>query len=181
MRDTAPRAVSVSSTWLAVRSLFWTIVLPGFFAGYVPWRFFGLNQVRLESIGAAQVPALTCIAAGAALLAICIIEFARSGRGTLSPLDPPRELVVRGLYRHVRNPMYLSVTLIVLGQAMLMRSTALALYSAIWFVGVNLFVIGYEEPTLRQTFGASYDDYTRRVARWIPKLLLVAAVGAGAV
>jgi len=89
----------------------------------------------------------------------------------LSPLDPPRELVVRGLYRYVRNPMYLSVTTIVLGEAMLTRSSALAVYWALWFGSANLFVIGYEEPTLRQLFGQSYEDYTRRVGRWIPKLV----------
>ncbi len=126
----------------------------------------------LAALGPAQLPALLCVGAGAALLAACIVEFARSGRGTLSPLDPPRTLVVRGLYRYVRNPMYLSVTTIVLGEAMLTRSTALATYCVIWFVGVNLFVIGYEEPTLRQMFGASYDDYAQRVGRWIPKRLV---------
>jgi protein-S-isoprenylcysteine O-methyltransferase Ste14 len=171
--------VRSSSVWLAVRSLFWTIAFPGFFAGYVPWRFFGLSQVRPEAIGAAQIPALACISAGAVLLAMCIVEFARSGRGTLSPLDPPRELVVRGLYRYVRNPMYLSVTTIVLGEAMLTRSSALTVYWALWFVFVNVFVIGYEEPTLREMFGRSYEDYARRVGRWIPKLLVVAVVCAG--
>jgi protein-S-isoprenylcysteine O-methyltransferase Ste14 len=157
-----------SSTWLALRSLAWTIAFPGFFAGYLPWRYLGLRELKMEDLGLASIPALVCIGVGAALLAACIFEFARSGRGTLSPLDPPRKLVVRGLYRYVRNPMYLSVTTIVLGEAMLTRSSALAIYWAIWFVAVNLFVIGYEEPTLRQTFGASYDEYTRRVGRWIP-------------
>jgi protein-S-isoprenylcysteine O-methyltransferase Ste14 len=161
--------LGMSSAWLAIRSLFWTIALPGLFAGYLPWRFFGLSQVRPESIGAAQIPALACIGAGVVLLTMCIVEFARSGRGTLSPLDPPRDLVVRGLYRYVRNPMYLSVTTIVLGEAMLTRSSALALYWAVWFACANLFVIGYEEPTLRQMFGRSYEEYTRRVGRWIPK------------
>jgi protein-S-isoprenylcysteine O-methyltransferase Ste14 len=78
--------------------------------------------------------------------------------------------VVRGLYRYVRNPMYLSVTTIVLGEAMLTRSSALAVYWVVWFACANLFVIGYEEPTLRQMFGRSYEDYTRRVGRWIPTL-----------
>jgi len=107
---------------------------------------------------------------GAALLAACIVEFARSGRGTLSPVDPPRHLVVRGLYKYVRNPMYLSVTTIILGEALLTSSSALAVYWLVWFSCANLFVIGYEEPTLRRRFGASYDQYTRRVGRWIPTL-----------
>jgi len=158
-----------SSVWLAFRSLAWALILPGLFAGYLPWRYFGLREVRISGLGLSQIPGLLCVIIGTALLVACIVEFARSGRGTLSPLDPPRTLVVRGLYRYVRNPMYLSVTLIVLGEAMLTRSSALAVYLVIWFTCVNVFVIGYEEPTLREMFGASYDAYTQRVGRWIPK------------
>jgi protein-S-isoprenylcysteine O-methyltransferase Ste14 len=157
-----------SSVWLAARSLLWTIVLPGFFAGYVPWRFFGLGRLRVDMFRATHVLGLLCIGLGAVLLATCIFEFARSGRGTLSPVDPPRQLVVRGLYRYVRNPMYLSVTIVVLGEALLTQSWTLGVYWAIWFLGANLFVIGYEEPTLRRRFGVSYDEYTLRVGRWIP-------------
>ena len=158
-----------SSTWLILRSLLWTIVLPGFFAGYVPWRFFGLGRTGFDVHNAAQLLGLLCVSLGVVLLAGCIVEFARSGRGTLSPVDPPRRLVVRGLYRYVRNPMYLSVTTIVLGEGLLTRSPALGVYWAVWFLGANLFVIGYEEPTLRRRFGASYDDYTKQVGRWVPK------------
>lgn len=159
----------VSSVALAVRSLLWTFLLPGIFAGYVPWRFFGLDRVRIDWSDPIHIVGVSTVGLGAALLAACIFEFARSGRGTLSPVDPPRHLVVRGLYRYVRNPMYLSVTTIILGQALLARSVALAVYWAGWFVCVNLFVMGYEEPTLRDQFGESYDDYTRRVSRWLPK------------
>jgi protein-S-isoprenylcysteine O-methyltransferase Ste14 len=161
-------SLSSSRAWLLLRSLFWTLAFPGVFAGYLPWRYFGLRHTRLESPGAIQLAGLACISAGAVLLAACIVEFARSGRGTLSPADPPRELVVNGLYRYVRNPMYLSVATIVAGEALLARSMALAVYGAVWFVCVNLFVIGYEEPTLRQRFGGAYGEYTRRVRRWIP-------------
>lgn len=155
--------------WLAVRSLLWTVLLPGVFAGYLPWRFFGLAQVRV-TLRPVHMLGLTAIVAGAALLGACIREFARSGRGTLSPLDPPRALVVRGLYRYVRNPMYLSVTLIVLGEVLLTRSLALLTYWIVWFAAVNLFVIGYEEPTLRRRFGAAYERYQREVGRWLPRL-----------
>lgn len=144
--------------------------MPGFIAGYVPWQFLGLAQAQFHLRDPLDLAALSCLTAGTLLLAASIFEFARSGRGTLSPVDPPRHLVVRGLYRYVRNPMYLSVTLILLGEAALTRSAAIAAYWAIWFVFVNAFVIGYEEPTLRRQFGASYDAYTRRIDRWIPKL-----------
>jgi protein-S-isoprenylcysteine O-methyltransferase Ste14 len=76
---------------------------------------------------------------------------------------------VRGLYRYVRNPMYLGVTLVLLGEALLARSTALAVYWLVWFGAVNAFVIGYEEPDLRKRFGESYERYTARVGRWIPR------------
>lgn len=162
------KSSSWSSAWLALRSLLWTILLPGFFAGYVPWRFFGLGRAPFDLFSPASLLGLSCIGLGGVLLAACIFEFARSGRGTLSPVDPPRHLVVRGLYRYVRNPMYVSVTAIILGEALLTRSVALALYWAVWFVGENLFVIGFEEPSLRRRFGLSYDEYARQVGRWIP-------------
>ncbi len=158
-----------SSVWLAVRSLAWTLLIPGIFAGYVPWRYFGLAQVRLDFSSPRHLLGLLCIGLGAVLLGACIWEFARSGRGTLSPADPPKELVVRGLYRYVRNPMYLSVTVIVLGEFLLTGSRGLLLYWAIWFLAANLFVLGYEEPTLRRSFGPAYDRYVLRVGRWLPK------------
>jgi protein-S-isoprenylcysteine O-methyltransferase Ste14 len=165
-----------SSGWsalsLALRSLLWTVLLPGFFAGYLPWRYFGLGRVRLDPHEPLHLLGVVCITIGVVLLGSCIWEFARSGRGTLSPADPPRELVVRGLYRYVRNPMYLSVTLIVFGELLLTRSRPLFWYWIIWFIGVNLFVIGYEEPTLRRNFGASYERYTAEVGRWLPRFSL---------
>jgi protein-S-isoprenylcysteine O-methyltransferase Ste14 len=158
-----------SSVWLGVRSLLWTVLLPGLLAGYVPWRFFGLAELSLDAGDPIQLLGLLCMATGAAFLAACIWEFARSGRGTLAPVDPPRELVVRGLYRYVRNPMYLSVTAIVLGEALLAQSRPLLLYWAACFLAANLFVLGYEEPALRRRFGASYEAYAQRVGRWLPR------------
>ncbi len=163
------RGVRWPTVWLAVRSLLWTILLPGLAAGYLPWRFFGLVDVRLNLQSSVNVLGFLCIVLGAVLLGTCIWEFARTGRGTLAPVDPPRELVVRGLYRYVRNPMYLSVTVIVLGELLLTRSRSLFIYWAVWFIGMNLLVIGYEEPTLRRRFGAAYERYTHEVGRWLPR------------
>lgn len=159
----------MSSLWLALRSLAWAVLLPGMLAGYFPWRYFGLSEVHPDPSNLRDLAGLVCISVGAVLLGTCIWEFARSGRGTLSPVDPPRELVLKGLYRYVRNPMYLSVTLTVLGEVLLTRSRGLLLYWMIWFIGANLFVIGYEEPALRRRFGAAYERYTRSVGRWLPK------------
>jgi protein-S-isoprenylcysteine O-methyltransferase Ste14 len=117
-----------SSVSLTLRSLLWTMLLPGVFAGYVPLRYFDLARAIAGEPGPLQLLGFLLITVGVLLLGTCIFEFARSGRGTLSPLDPPRQLVVRGLYRYVRNPMYLSVTTIVLGEAFAARSQALAIY-----------------------------------------------------
>jgi protein-S-isoprenylcysteine O-methyltransferase Ste14 len=155
--------------WLAFRSALWAL-LPAFVAGYVPWRYFGLSRTALDVTRPTHALGLGGLLIGATLLVACIVEFARRGRGTLSPADPPRHLVVRGPYRYVRNPMYLGVTMIILGEALVAQSVPLVLYWAVWFLGVNLFVVGFEEPALRRQFGAAYDDYRRRVGRWIPRL-----------
>jgi protein-S-isoprenylcysteine O-methyltransferase Ste14 len=155
--------------WLALRSILWTCLLPGVFAGFVPLRFFGLAHVPLTLTNPVHLVGLVAIAVGALLLLTCIWEFGHSGRGTLSPVDPPRALVVKGLYRYVRNPMYLSVTVLVLGEVMLTGSRVLFIYWAVWFVAVNVFVTWYEEPTLRRQFGESYERYARDVRRWLPR------------
>ena len=158
------------AVWLAFRSITWTVLLPGLVVGYVPWRFFGLADVRPSFRSPAHLFGLSCIGLGAVFLGSCIWEFARRGRGTLSPVDPPRELVIRGLYRYVRNPMYLSVSLIVLGEFFLTRSRSLLVYWTVWFIAVNAFVIGYEEPALRRHFGGEYEQYMQQVGRWLPRL-----------
>jgi protein-S-isoprenylcysteine O-methyltransferase Ste14 len=155
---------------VVLRSLLWTLLLPGMVAGFIPWRFYGLSHVHVDVTNPLTILALLLIAAGVVLLLACIWEFAARGKGTLSPLDPTKELVVQGLYRYVRNPMYLSVSTIVLGEALLARSRGLVVYWAIFFVIVNLFVRLYEEPTLRRQFGESYERYQRQVGRWLPRI-----------
>jgi protein-S-isoprenylcysteine O-methyltransferase Ste14 len=164
---TTPRHTSI---WIAVRSVLWTVLLPGVVAGYVPWRFFGLRAVVLAPIDPRRVGGLVVIGGGVLLLATCVWYFARSGRGTLAPIDAPRHLVGQGPYQYVRNPMYLSVTAILLGEVLLTGSRSLLAYWAIWFAAVNVFVIAYEEPTLRRKFGASYELYCQAVRRWIPSV-----------
>lgn len=165
---------AADTTWstvvLALRGLAWVALLPGVVAGYVPLRFFGLNRVQLDVLQPKQVLGLLCVGAGVTLVAACVWEFVRTGRGTLAPVDPPRKLVVRGLYRYVRNPMYLGVATILLGEALVAGSGALFGYWAVFIVAANLFVIGYEEPSLRRRFGDAYDQYTRQVGRWLPRL-----------
>lgn len=163
-----PAPSRVASAWLAVRSLLWAVLLPGMVAGYLPWRFFGLREARLDLGNPLHLVGLLAIVAGTVLLGACIVEFARHGRGTLAPVDAPRQLVVQGLYRYVRNPMYLSVGTILVGELLVTRSRSLLAFAASWFLLVNLMVIGYEEPALRHRFGDSYRRYAGTVGRWLP-------------
>ncbi len=162
-----PRS-SVRVVWLACRSLAWLCLLPGVVAGYVPWRWIGVGRVRLDARAPLHLAGLVLIAAGASLLGWCVWEFARRGRGTLAPLDPPRELVACGPYRWVRNPMYVAVAGILLGELALAPSRALLAYLALAAAAAHAFVVVGEEPVLRRRFGASYDRYAASVRRWIP-------------
>lgn len=121
--------------------------------------------VRPAGIGAAQVVG----ASGAILALSCIVTFVVIGRGTPAPFDPPRRLVVVGPYRLVRNPMYLGAGLALAGAALFYESWALLGYCAAFALVMCLFVVVYEEPTLRTTFGTSYVRYCERVQRWWPR------------
>lgn len=154
---------------LVLRSLFFTLVIPGVVAVLVPYLIVSRGGA---SVAARWTPlqflGLLPIVVGAAILARCIWDFAAKGRGTLAPIDPPTQLVVRGLYRYVRNPMYLGVLVLLLGQAVFYESVPLLQYTAAWVVVVHLFVVLFEEPSLRRRFGDSYAQYTRSVHRWWP-------------
>ena len=155
---------------LALRSLLWTMLLPGLVAGYIPWRFYGLARVQLDVTDPLDLLGLLLLVAGAALLATCIWEFATRGRGTLSPVDPPKELVVQGLYRYVRNPMYVAVTALIAGQGLLFGSVTVLEYGAILWAGFFLFVVAYEEPALGEQFADEYKRYRANVRRWLPRI-----------
>ena len=111
------------------------------------------------------------IAFGLVLLIETFARFALEGLGTPAPFYPTKALVVTGSYRFVRNPMYLAVVTLILGQALVFSSWPLLIYAGIVWLVVHLFVVGYEEPTLRRTFGSQYDGYCRDVRRWLPRLV----------
>jgi protein-S-isoprenylcysteine O-methyltransferase Ste14 len=106
--------------------------------------------------------------AGAVLALWCVLLFVTTGRGTPAPFDPPREVVVRGPYRHVRNPMYVGGIGVIAGAALVLRSPTLLGLAAVFLGLAHLFVILYEEPALERRFGASYLAYRRAVRRWVP-------------
>ena len=140
---------------------------PGVMAGLVPWLI-----TRYDDPGtpAAVVLGSLVAAVGLTALVACFVRFVREGRGTPAPVAPTRELVVGGLYRWLRNPMYLAVAAIILGQAVIFASAGLLVWLAIFGVAVVTFVTAYEEPTLRETYGDSYDAYRAAVPGWWPRL-----------
>lgn len=157
-----------SARFLFFRALLWTVLFPGVVAGFIPWRFFGLREARIT--GLEDVAALVLIGIGLVILLSSIVEFARRGKGTLSPVDPPTQLVVAGPYRWVRNPMYAGVLFILAGESIIVAQPGLLAYAAVLFVIVNVFIARFEEPYLERQFGASYAEYKANVRRWIPRV-----------
>jgi|ERR1051326_3887980 protein-S-isoprenylcysteine O-methyltransferase Ste14 len=156
---------------LALRSIFFALLLPGTVTVLVPYLI--VSRGGAAAFPRFDVPgclSLIPISVGAGILFRCIRDFAVVGRGTLAPVDPPKRLVVQGLYRYVRNPMYVGVLCILFGETLLFRSIRLLCYATSVFVVLNLFVLFFEEPILRKKFGESYNDYCRQVRRWLPRL-----------
>ncbi|HSB19615.1 MAG TPA: isoprenylcysteine carboxylmethyltransferase family protein [Anaeromyxobacteraceae bacterium] len=151
-----------------LQTLLFTACVPGTVAGLVPWLLRGRAAPPAPSgpfwLGAAL------LATGAAVyLHTAFWGFALRGRGSPAPVAPTARLVVEGLHRRVRNPMYLGVLLMVAGQASIFWSSALLAYALALAVLFHLFVLLYEEPTLHRQFGGDYEEYLRRVPRWIPR------------
>jgi protein-S-isoprenylcysteine O-methyltransferase Ste14 len=151
---------------LVVRNVMFTIVVPGLGAVLAPW------WILTSHGGTATVAAweaVPVIAAGAALYAWCVWNFAAVGDGTPGLWDPPRRVVATGPYRWVRNPIYLAALLVILGEAWLFWSLRLLVYAAAVAAFCHLFVTLYEERRLARKFGDSYLEYRRTVPRWIPR------------
>ncbi len=152
--------------WL--KTLLFTIVAPGTVTVALPYLLLARASHKLAISSWHWLGALPMLL-GFGIYLWCAKDFAVKGRGTPAPIDAPKQLVVNGLYRFVRNPMYVGVIAILLGEALLFASTTLLYYAAIVFLGFNLFVLLYEEPTLRRLFGDSFQQYCARVPRWLPR------------
>jgi protein-S-isoprenylcysteine O-methyltransferase Ste14 len=141
---------------------------PGFVLVYVP---FWITRFRIPASEPVWQLALAAalIGAGVAPLIESATRFVRVGRGTLVPTAPTEHLVVSGIYRHVRNPMYVGVLIALAGEAMLFEARAMAFYAAIVWLVTHLFVSLYEEPTLTRRYGNEYLRYRGHVARWLPR------------
>ena len=145
------------------------VIAPGVVAGLVPWWL-----TRWRTGAGYPVPVritgAVVIAAGAAALLSAFTQFALEGHGTPAPPAPTGQLVVRGLYRFVRNPMYLAVLAVITGQALLLGRPVLLGYAAAVAAASITFVYGYEQPTLARRYGAQYEAYRRAVPGWWPRL-----------
>lgn len=156
------------SARIALRTLLFTVLVPGTVIGWAPY-FWIAGPARFAAHwppSAAEVPAVALVAFGALIYLFCAWRFATDGSGTPDPLAPPRKLVTGGLYRWTRNPMYVGVPLALIGEAWWLGSPGMAVYAAIVAVAFHLRVVMYEEPTLRRLFGSDFDAYCARVRRW---------------
>jgi protein-S-isoprenylcysteine O-methyltransferase Ste14 len=155
----------------AIGSLVFLVLAPGIVAGLVPWSISRWTLAPpFAGYGALKVVGAALIVAGLIPLLDAFTRFAVEGEGTPAPVAPTKHLVVRGPYRFVRNPMYVGLLVLILGQALIFASLPLALYGAAIALAFHLFVTFYEEPTLRRTYGAEYEAFSAAVPRWLPRL-----------
>ena len=154
-----------------VGSAFFLLIAPGTVAGLVPrWISHWRMQAPLLDFSAFRLVGALLIVAGIPVLLDSFARFALRGLGTPAPVFPTRYLVVSGLYRFVRNPMYVAVVGVILGQGLLLGNVAVLCYGILVWFGFHLFVVGYEERALQRSFGAEYDAFRANVPRWIPRL-----------
>src|SRR5215470_20057781 len=150
---------------LALRNLLFTLLVPGAGAVYVPWWILTHGDASPMLVVS---PAIAFIIVGVLLYISCQWAFATVGRGTPGPWDAPRHFVATGPYRWVRNPIYIAALLVLIGEAWLFLSLPLLVYAVLAAIGCHVFVVVYEEPTLRSRFGVEYELYRRNVWRWVP-------------
>src|SRR3989442_9716376 len=153
---------------LFFKNLVFTVLVPGTVAVLIPYRIVSRAAGALSFPPGRLLLAAPAFALGAAIYLWCLWDFAVTGRGPRARIDPPRQLVVRGLYRHVRNPMYLGVLLVVAGWAILSWSGRVLAYGVTVALMFHLFVLLVEEPLLRRKFGSAYEAYRGTVRRWWP-------------
>ena len=152
---------------LLLKSALFTLVVPGTVAVLVPFLLAGDRTVA----GGAMLGLAVCLfALGVALYLRAVWDFAVLGKGTPAPLDAPKRLVVRGIYRYTRNPLYISMLTVIAGWAALFGTAVLLAYAGVLFVVYSLFVRLHEEPRLTRVFGEEYAAYTQQVGRWLPRL-----------
>jgi protein-S-isoprenylcysteine O-methyltransferase Ste14 len=154
---------------VALKTLIFTILVPGTVAGIVPWLLLQQSGGGVVEIPSLWLIGLVPLLLGVGLYLWCAGAFTFVGKGTPAPIDAPKVLVIQGPYQWVRNPMYIAVLSVVIGEAILFHSLLLVEYALMVWLVVHVFVVFVEEPSLRRQFGASYETYLRTVARWLPR------------
>jgi protein-S-isoprenylcysteine O-methyltransferase Ste14 len=151
-------------------SLLFTVIVPGTVAGLIPWLITGWRvSGDLLGLPGGRAVGVILIALGLPVLLVAIYKFATDGLGTPAPTAPTQQLVISGPHRFVRNPMYLAVVAIILGQALLLGQQSLLWYAAVVALATAAFVQFYEEPTLCRQFGDEYLQYRKSVRAWLPR------------
>jgi protein-S-isoprenylcysteine O-methyltransferase Ste14 len=153
----------------AIGSLAFLVIAPGFVAGLVPW-WISRWEMEAAIVLPVRLAGIVLIALGIAGLLDSFARFALQGVGTPAPVAPTEHLVISGLYRNVRNPMYCAVAATILGQGLLFGNWKVLVYGAMVWQLCHLFVVIYEEPVLRRKYGSEYDKFCREVPRWIPRI-----------
>ena len=147
------------------------VIAPVMLAGVIPWWMTHWElRPPLLAVEATRLAGVALIIAGVPRVLDSFARFALEGLGTPAPIAPPRNLVVSGLYRYMRNPIYVALVAVILGQAMLFANWHLLGYGVALWLFFHIVVIAYEEPTLRQSYGAEYESYRANVPRWLPRL-----------
>jgi len=153
-----------------LKTLIFTVLVPGTVAGWIPYSLLYAEGSRGSTpLGGFRFAGLASMLIGALIYFWCAWDFTFAGKGTPAPIDPPKQLVVRGLYKYVRNPMYIGVMSVVFGEAIWFEAGRLFAYTGLLFLLFSAFILLYEEPALRRKFGDSYLSYSQTVPRWIPR------------
>jgi protein-S-isoprenylcysteine O-methyltransferase Ste14 len=156
--------------WPAIGTALFVLCVPGSVVGLVPYYLSGWSaREPFFGVAATRWIGLALIVCALPIFLDFVIRFAREGQGTPAPIAPTQHLVVHGSFQYVRNPGYIAVVSLILGQALLLGSGAVLVYALLVALAFHLFVLLYEEPTLRRQFGADYEAYCRKVPRWLPR------------
>lgn len=165
-KNYSPRKLNM---FVLIRTIAYATIFISLVLIYIPARLLSWSGIAQPAV--IEVPQLAGMiigTSGAAVALWCVFTLASIGRGTPAPFDPPRRLVIRGPYCYSRNPMYMGAGLALFGAALFYESVPLLIYTSLFMLATHFFVVWYEEPTLRRTFGEAYETYTQQVKRWWP-------------
>ena len=151
-----------------LKSFLFLLLVPGILLGLIPY-WISITDVSLFAAGFPRYLAIPLWIIGAGIMVWCFRDFTVEGHGTPAPIDPPHALIASGLYRYVRNPMYVAGLIALAGWILWSPSLSMIITALLFFTATHLFVILYEEPTLKRKFGAAYEEYLKSVPRWIPR------------